>query len=601
MGLSMGRAAKKTLSPDSVEQSATTSSTRPRVHKLIIRNFRCIGSKGVEILLDDIVVLVGANNVGKSSILHAYKLIMSEGSKGAVLTQDDFPDGRIDEAALPEIELETVVFDNAPGDQWIRTDEDGTMFVRERWQWQTIGEPVRQGWDVKASEWSAQRPWGAANVAKARRPQPHRVDAFEPPDKQVAAIIDLLQTIVKQRLTAYTATEGTESEKSHFQQLLDQLANAQRRVVNDSREEVSKVETELGLFIKEIFPGYEVTFDAQPEENLTACITFFKQGSRLLLGPENGYKCPVEKQGSGARRTLLWTALRLVADDASGKKAADSTTSRPQVLLIDEPEICLHPTAIRDACRVLYDLPKSYNWQVMATTHSPAFIDVSRDNTTIIRVERDTLGQVYSTTVFRPEKARLDTGDKERLKLLNVYDPYVAEFFFGGKNIIVEGDTEYSAFKHVIAAERNRFKDVHIIRARGKATIVTLVKILNQFGAAYSVLHDSDTPLLDNGNNNSAWTLNEKILDETKLHPIQSRVMLVASSPNFEGAFLGTKTTREKPYAAVEALKSDTDAYSAVRSLLTALVEHKNELLPMNAVPWTAVDDLVNALSRTAN
>jgi putative ATP-dependent endonuclease of OLD family len=34
---------------------------RPRLHKLIIKNFRAIGSRPVENELDDIVVLVGSN------------------------------------------------------------------------------------------------------------------------------------------------------------------------------------------------------------------------------------------------------------------------------------------------------------------------------------------------------------------------------------------------------------------------------------------------------------------------------------------------------------------------------------------------------------
>ena len=54
---------------------------RPRITKLIVKNFRCIGKKPVEIELDDIVVLVGPNNVGKSSIIRAYEIVMSEGSK----------------------------------------------------------------------------------------------------------------------------------------------------------------------------------------------------------------------------------------------------------------------------------------------------------------------------------------------------------------------------------------------------------------------------------------------------------------------------------------------------------------------------------------
>ena len=57
------------------------NSPRPRLNKLIIQNFRSIGTEKVEIELDDIVVLVGPNNVGKSSILRAYETVMSHGSK----------------------------------------------------------------------------------------------------------------------------------------------------------------------------------------------------------------------------------------------------------------------------------------------------------------------------------------------------------------------------------------------------------------------------------------------------------------------------------------------------------------------------------------
>jgi len=45
-----------------VQEGATVN--RPRLHKLIIKNFRSIGADPVEIELDNIVVLVGPNNVG---------------------------------------------------------------------------------------------------------------------------------------------------------------------------------------------------------------------------------------------------------------------------------------------------------------------------------------------------------------------------------------------------------------------------------------------------------------------------------------------------------------------------------------------------------
>ena len=64
---------------------------KPRLKKLQIKNFRCIGSTPVNIDLNEIVILVGANNVGKSSILKAYEVAMSQGSAKAKLKLDDFP------------------------------------------------------------------------------------------------------------------------------------------------------------------------------------------------------------------------------------------------------------------------------------------------------------------------------------------------------------------------------------------------------------------------------------------------------------------------------------------------------------------------------
>jgi len=43
----------------------------------------------------------------------------------------------------------------------------------------------------------------------------------------------------------------------------------------------------------------------------------------------------------------------------------------------------------------------------MVTTHAPAFIDISKDNTTIIRVYKDESGDIQGTTVCRPSKVNL--------------------------------------------------------------------------------------------------------------------------------------------------------------------------------------------------
>jgi putative ATP-dependent endonuclease of the OLD family len=573
---------------------------RPRLIKLIIKNFRCIGPKPVEIELDDIVVLVGENNVGKSSILKAYEVVMSHGSNKGKLTLEDFPCNKIDVDNLPEIEIQTVVFDNSPGDQWITRLDNGEMLVREKFTWLGEGEAKRQGWDSDLNAWSDHVPWGAPNVANSRRPEPHRVDAFDPPSEQAEAIKKLLIQALNDRVKQFKVQASDQENEYH--KLLRTIKDIQKKIVAEAQSEIDKVNSELSELINKVFPNYIIDFDAKPEDNLDRTINLFKADPQLLMGPADGYLSTVDRQGSGARRTLLWTALKFISENTQ-KVKDDGTPARPHILLFDEPEICLHPNAIREACKVLYELPETGNWQVMVTTHSPIFIDFSRDNTTIIRVEKNNDGIIQGTTVFRPSKVKLSADDKLNLKLLNICDPHVAEFLFGGKTIIVEGDTEYTAFNYIKASKPELYSNVHIIRARGKATICSLIKVLNHFGAHYSILHDSDTPIIKTATGekgNPAWGTNKSILEALQTKPDTIRVRLLASMTNFEKAYFGAEVEVDKPYNALKTISTDDSKFKKIEQLLRCLIDHDEDTIE-NCIEWDSIDELKERVLKYLN
>lgn len=571
-----------------VKKQADIELPQPRLKELTVSNFRCIGAVPVKIELDDIVVLVGPNNTGKSSILRAYEVVMSHGSKEGNLTLNDFPNGIIDQDNRPEIELVTVVGDNSPGEEWIKKNENDDLEVKERWFWEREGAPVRQGWNVKKSEWDQRVPWGAPNVAKARRPEPHRVSAFDDPEKQSQEITKILLAALQEKIKSHVDCCAA-GQQTPYAQMLEAIKEVQKTIVSETEERIGEIERDLRSAIQNIFPDHDVKFDAKPEQDLEKTINLFGNKPELKMGLKDGYLSPLEHQGSGARRTMLWAALKIVSE----MKRTAKNEGRPHVLLLDEPEICLHPNAIREACDVLYTLPSTGNWQVMVTTHSPCFIDVSRDNTTIIRVERSIGQEITGTTIFRPSRAQLDDDDKQRLKLLNLCDPYVAEFFFGGQSIIVEGDTEFTAFNYMKEQHPDKFPNVHIIRARGKATIVSLMKILNHFGTPYSVLHDTDRKTFTNKDGqekaNSAWTNNFKILEEADKR--LGFVRLVASVPNFEAAYFDEELKTEKPYTALAKLKTKPPFHDSIFTLFQALVDPGSPL-PDGATEWKTKEDL---------
>lgn len=563
-----------------------------RLKSLIIRNFRCIGSEPVEIELDQIVVLVGPNNAGKSSILKAYELVMNEGGKASHLAPEDFPGETFNPEQPPEVELQTYVTTQPPGANWIITDTDGQQYVRERWTWAGVGAPIRQGFDPASGEWVNKVPWGAANVANSRRPLPHRIEPFDSPDAHCNAISDLLRDALKER--AEFSEDGSPTTLSR---LREAVVDAQTKLVDELTGEIKDMEAALGEIIGEVFSGFVVEVDARPDADVDKAVQLFKSGPLIRMGPRDGHLAPATRQGSGAQRTLLWAALKVISERKTrpmGKQA------RAHVLLLDEPEICLHPNAIREASRVLYDLPTRAGWQVMLTTHSPAFIDLSRDNTTIVRVSRSGTGAVRSTTVFRPTRVNLSDDERELLKLLNLCDPHVAEFFFDGRTVLVEGDTEYTAFRYLAAQDPRTFGDLHIVRARGKATLCSLAKILNQFGARYGILHDSDTPMIATSSGatkkNPAWTLNERIATEAAPAIADGRARVIACITNFETAIFGESYSTEKPYNAFSRLQGSTEATERVTSLVKALVDFASPL-PENTFQWSTLPELENRVT----
>ncbi len=74
------------------------------------------------------------------------------------------------------------------------------------------------------------------------------------------------------------------------------------------------------------------------------------------------------------------------------------------MLLIDEPETALHPSAVRAAKEHLYSLASEVGWQVMLTTHHPAFIDPLKNHTTIVRLHRK---KNSPPNIYRSETALL--------------------------------------------------------------------------------------------------------------------------------------------------------------------------------------------------
>lgn len=520
-----------------------------KITKLIIKNYRGIGSKGLEIDIDDVVVLVGPNNSGKSTILRAFQLVTT--SSDTKIKIDDFYNKS--ETNKPEIEVWSKVIESSKvtidKDKWIGVDG----IVKERWLWERPDEvAVRYGFrvDLEGGRWAIETdtpkaPFSNDGAATAYRPSPTYISPFEQPEKQVEEIKKIIA------LDIYDLIKKAKKEDPKYTKLIEDISKLQEEIKSEASEKENELATGIGSVLSELFSGTTISLHV-PQSNPDILSTY--AGVKDIDFKINDLA--LENQGSGMQRMLLWSVLKMLASrkktETKSKKTTKKKTDtkvttddltdvqmeRSKVLLMDEPEICLHPESVRQAKEILYSLASGNEWQVMITTHSPVFIDLSKNNTNIIRVQKED----NAVNLFKTNDAALSDQEKEQIKMLNVFDPYFAEFFFSKTTIVVEGDTEYTAFRKIIEKDRSKYKDIHIIRARGKYTILPIIKILKKWGKSFSVLHDSDEEI-----NTQSWPANEQILN---LVNNDLKIKLLATKKNFEAAFFAKEVLKDKPYNA---------------------------------------------------
>jgi putative ATP-dependent endonuclease of the OLD family len=236
----------------------------------------------------------------------------------------------------------------------------------------------------------------------------------------------------------------------------------------------------------------------------------------------------------------------------------------------------------------------SANLKVLLTSCVGEQLAVGVQLTEVLRdLLRGRLEQLGHLGLREPERLALepalDATDKQRLQSLQHIDPSFAEVFFGSYPVLVEGDTEHAAFLAAIVEEGDALRDrVTVVRARGKAILVSLVKVLHHFAIPFGVVHDADWPLTTKATKNGSWKLNAQIHEAIErargagLH-VRHRV----SVPDFERYLDGEEESKDKPITAYRRVRDDGQLRRRVRTLMAELIDGANH----DCYPRAAVGD----------
>lgn len=505
--------------------------------ELQIKNLGCIDENGITIKIDDIVVLIGPNNVGKTTSIRAYEMFANSGT---ILKIDDFyQNNENNPVEIAGVFGEITNEDKQQiGEKWIYKNNDKQDVIKYKWRWEKSGvKGEKYSWCDKEGKWEKGGMGGWDSKIASCIPVPLKINPFDDSIQLENKIVELLTSAVK---------ENVKNDQSKVAKLLDQVNDLANEVKKQIAEELNKTTSRLQKNLNEVFPEHNV--DIAPQADKIEVDKILATGTHLNVAGNDGKYYPLANQGSGLQRAFLWSAIEALADTGKMKSGRSTIESeKPKMLLVEEPESFLHPPAVRLAREALYKIAELDNWQVMITTHSPIFIDVSKPHTTIIRVEKNE----GATKIFSTEKAQFSDKERERLQMIRNCHPTINEFFFANKVILVEGDTEQVTFSQV------KEERVTIINCRGKANIPMFEKILNHFGVEYIAVHDLDTPKSKRDGKfikNSMWTINEKIIEEAN-KGLNGKV--IVNIPDFERQFFGYLQSGDKPYNAIIELQKE--------------------------------------------
>lgn len=351
-------------------------------------------------------------------------------------------------------------------------------------------------YDENTSEWF-NNPGGFEGVISIKLPKFLLIPA-ENRKEEIDGASGTLQKTMKELFDDVRDASENYKQAQHYLNLL-----AVELDPNDDKKEFGNMIIEINKIISGVFTDTKIHIDT----NLSDAKTSIKPSFDIEMS--SNVRTKPERQGMGSIRSTVFALLRYREDFVERKRVA-GIVMRPLIIGFEEPEMYLHPNASVMMRDKIYELATSTNSKIICTTHSPYMIDLSKkidDNDypkqvlNLLKIEKDeNLNAFISKSIsFNTSEAykKLQSDERQFVKFLLKIDDNIAKVFFCKKVIIVEGDTEEIIIKETISrlSEEKRkqfYSNYQIVKARGKATIISLVKYLKSLSIIPFVIHDKD-------------------------------------------------------------------------------------------------------------
>lgn len=446
----------------------------PRLKRLSVRGYRSIDSTlRIDFPDHEPLVLVGENNAGKSNVLRALGLLFGDFWPGNHRPEDHEFFGRSPEGS--EIKVVAAV-EGIPCDKGCRDSSLHTITWRYAPDDETPSEFSRAADKCRHSYMSTT----LRQALFCMTVGVNRDLSYQLSYSSKWTMLSKLMRRFHERLVA--DQDRVEQLKVIFGSLVDTFQE-----VEEFQQFGDGLRSSFADFGANLGYGLDVDFSAYDPSNYFRSLRIFPH----LKGTPRTY----EEIGTGQEQVLAMAFAYAYAQAFGGEGL---------ILAIEEPESHLHPLAQQWLAQKLRTLA-STGVQVIVTTHSPHFVDLSKPwSTVFVRKQPDTGG----TT------ATQYTADELAQRLVELGAPAdqvdaetVGQFYEGGASyetvgalfcrlcVLVEGATEHLALPELLqrAGLDVLREGVAIVPVAGITNMAKWARLLRAYGIPVFAVFDSDT------------------------------------------------------------------------------------------------------------
>ena len=377
-----------------------------------IKNIGIKGFRGyaehMQVELSDLLVLVGKNDIGKSTILEALDIFFNEGKGCVKLDREDINKANL-AAGDEDIEI-WVEFEKLPSsiiidvtnqttlsDEYL-TSSQGTLKVIKRYakagkekvfiranhptatgcadlllkkqaelkkilDEQLISCPDKtKNSEIRKSIWGAQKDLELQDVDI----EVGKIDAKNVWD-QLKLYMPLYSLFQADRKNSDCDNEVQDPMRLAVKEILgDPTIQAELgRVADTVKNRLDQVASQTLLKLNELNPAIASSLNPQiPDSSSLKWADVFKS---VAISGDN--EIPINKRGSGVKRLVLISFFRAEAERRQREASLPSV-----VYAIEEPETSQHPDLQRALIQALISLSEASHTQIMLTTHSPEVV-----------------------------------------------------------------------------------------------------------------------------------------------------------------------------------------------------------------------------------